>query len=472
MNLFDLLKKRDNKEVEFAPLQRVEGANSAGLMPDGTPARNVNQGNPLEIVQFNEQGGLMQPQAQQQPTEEKIGIGQKLYEALLGKTAQSTDDVNSDAMSATISENPRTGGILRDMREGYNENRNNPLNLDNFGQKSLIDGRPKNLATRIGEGLGSLARFAESPLGRGLLVGGAIGLTGGNPLQIMTFGSSTGFQNQANRMRDRAYRDDLISIAQQSLKNQAGFDELSPEEQDARLNAVVNNINSYRGYLNDSTYNNMMQAQQLRDNAAYRKMYFDTQQENLEAQREWQRQQAEYQRKLDERNYQLQLNKLASDNADRAANREIQRGQLGLGYAKLEQDRQNTLAKNAGNKEDFSDIENQLKAFENSFKSVNNPLRYRAFGWGSERLNTLSKEEANFNAQRTLLFNQIARKLGGEKGVLSDADIKRVEAALPSLGDTYKQKQAKMQAIYQLLDIKKGGNSGNYSVGKYKVRMK
>ena len=216
----------------------------------------------------------------------------------------------------------------------------------------------------------------------------------------------------------------------------------------------------------------MMQAQQLRDNAAYRKMYFDTQQANLEAQREWQRQQAEYQRKLDERNYQLQLNKLASDNADRAANREIQRGQLGLGYAKLEQDRQNALAKNAGNKEDFSDIENQLKAFENSFKSVNNPLRYRAFGWGSERLNTLSKEEANFNAQRTLLFNQIARKLGGEKGVLSDADIKRVEAALPSLGDTYKQKQAKMQAIYQLLDIKKGGSSGNYSVGKYKVRVK
>ena len=78
------------------------------------------------------------------------------------------------------------------------------------------------------------------------------------------------------------------------------------------------------------------------------------------------------------------------------------------------------------------------------------------FGGASEKLNTLTDDEANFNAQRTLLFNQIARKLGGEKGVLSDKDIQRVEAALPKLTDTYEQKMAKMNAVYDLLSIKRG----------------
>ena len=63
-----------------------------------------------------------------------------------------------------------------------------------------------------------------------------------------------------------------------------------------------------------------------------------------------------------------------------------------------------------------------------------------------------TKEEANFNSQRTLLFNKIARDLGGEKGVLSDQDIKRIEASLPSYTDSYEQKQAKMAAIYDLLN--------------------
>ena len=58
------------------------------------------------------------------------------------------------------------------------------------------------------------------------------------------------------------------------------------------------------------------------------------------------------------------------------------------------------------------------------------------------------------------------------KKVLSDADIKRVEAALPSLSDTYEQKVAKMKGIYNLLDIKKGNFDGGKQVGKYKVTVK
>ena len=114
--------------------------------------------------------------------------------------------------------------------------------------------------------------------------------------------------------------------------------------------------------------------------------------------------------------------------------------------------------------EGLGDIEAQLNNFSQSFKNVNNPYRYRIAGGASEFLNTLTPNEANFNSQRTLLFNQIARKLGGEKGVLSDQDIKRIDNALPKLTDTYAQKQAKMKAVYSLLDIKKG-SAGKDSLG-------
>lgn len=85
---------------------------------------------------------------------------------------------------------------------------------------------------------------------------------------------------------------------------------------------------------------------------------------------------------------------------------------------------------------------------------------------------TQTTKEANFNAQRTLLFNQIARKLGGEKGVLSDQDMKRIELALPTLTDSYDQKIAKMRAVDDLLNIKKGGMPQTYTSGKYTVRIK
>ena len=89
---------------------------------------------------------------------------------------------------------------------------------------------------------------------------------------------------------------------------------------------------------------------------------------------------------------------------------------------------------------------------------------------------TNTTAEANFNSQRSLLFNQIARTLGGEKGVLSDQDIQRIDNALPKLTDSYSQKMAKMKAVYDLLDIKKGQsiteNDNAQRIGKYKVRVK
>jgi hypothetical protein len=107
----------------------------------------------------------------------------------------------------------------------------------------------------------------------------------------------------------------------------------------------------------------------------------------------------------------------------------------------------------------------QLDDFVSTFDLVDNPYRYRIAGGVSNVLNTLTPEEANFNAKRTLLFNAIARKLADEKGVLSDQDIKRIDDALPKLADTKKQKMAKMGATYSLLDIRRGYKTPQAQVG-------
>lgn len=356
----------------------------------------------------------------------KQSIGNKLGEYLLGKQMPTTDNIGTTTdengniiQSVNISNPSRQGGLFRDIADGYNENRNQGFSLNNWGQGS------KNIGTRIGEGLGSLVKFAESPAGRALLTGAAVSALGGNPLQSVAYGATAGLGNQQNRLADQLYRDDLTN---------QGID-----------------TSNVKGYMNDRAYQNMLRSKQLQDNAAYRQMYYDTMLQNHADDLEFKKMQAEAQRQ---------------EKAAERANQNYWKGQeLGLGYAKLNADKQDKMykeyEKQLEKQNEYNDVENQLKAFENTFKSANNPLRYRAFGGVSNALNTLSPQEANFNAQRTLLFNQIARKLGGEKGVLSDADIKRVEAALPSLSDTYEQKQAKMKSIYSLLDIKKGG-SGSF----------
>lgn len=113
-------------------------------------------------------------------------------------------------------------------------------------------------------------------------------------------------------------------------------------------------------------------------------------------------------------------------------------------------------------------VQSQMDRFANSFGKVRGRSKnafkaktgalladaYARGGWGN-------KAETNFNSQRILLFNKIARELGGEKGVLSDQDIKRIEGSLPSLSDSLQQKKAKMQAIYDLLDDRKS----QYNIG-------
>ena len=158
--------------------------------------------------------------------------------------------------------------------------------------------------------------------------------------------------------------------------------------------------------------------------------------------------------------YNLDLQKL---NAQIEHNKEMENIAREKIAASGKQEKQ--LQKNIDALNSLNAVQSQMDRFSNSFNDVRGSKigalianAYASKGFGNTA-------EANFNAQRTLLFNKIARELGGEKGVLSDQDIKRIEASLPALSDSLSQKKAKMQAIYNLLDDRKSQYGGAVSAG-------
>lgn len=295
-------------------------------------------------------------------------------------------------------------GLFNDISAGAKENFATGFAAPNWEENKTADGRQKGLGYRIGEGLGTFGRFAESPLGRGLLMAGIVGASGGSGLEALAYGGGAGMLNQQNRMKDTMYRRELEKY---------GID-----------------TSGIRGYIGDDTFNKYIQSKQLQDNAEYRNLMLATQQRNQELANEIAKEKFSYQK--------------ASD----AANRALKTRQLDIQERKIEET-SNKKAINAGN---LQAVNNQLQRFEKTFEKMPNKLESNTLGRLRNATGFQTPQEANFNSQRTLLFNKIARDLGGEKGVLSDQDIKRIENSLPNYTDSYVQKQAKMQAIYDLLN--------------------
>lgn len=585
MNLFDFLMKKqtiNNNPIDFKPLVKDPLADSTGYRADGSMAHSqelplvqINNDNTATTQQwqehkkptFGQRVGEMLFGKQAQATD-SVNTENPLFNMITAKTddwkkqgisdeaiqgvAQGLNSGNKELaqfitdnkintpktaeeialakegkfndytpVASTISENPRVGGALRDIAGGYNENLNNAISLDNFGQNETPDGRKKGFAYRLGEGLGSISRFAQSPLGRGLIVGGLVGATGGDALPMLAYGAGTTMQNQANRMNDKLYRNELKQTYQQSIMNDPRYNTLtsaedkqiqdyikqSPEylnaktdeeratiagsmynslasekissKQNEALQEVYANIDGLRGYVDKNAFGSMVQAQQLRDNAGYRNMMLSNQQRQNEIMNAMRKEQLQAQEEQQKFNRWYQKASLEDKRVDRAERRAYNNAQLGLGYARLNNDNYNKALDRAekakereGKQENYGDVEKQINNFKATFKGL--PSKAESYTLGNLRAmtGTQTTKEANFNAQRTLLFNQIARKLGGEKGVLSDQDMKRIELALPTLTDSYEQKIAKMRAVDDLLNIKKGGMPQTYTSGKYTVRVK
>ena len=85
-----------------------------------------------------------------------------------GNLPQSIYDTQqpTQVLTGGISNNPsgRLGNMLSDFAKGYNDNYNNRWGNTDLPQQ-------KNFITRMGEGLGTVGRFIDSPLGGGLMAG-------------------------------------------------------------------------------------------------------------------------------------------------------------------------------------------------------------------------------------------------------------------------------------------------------------
>jgi hypothetical protein len=197
------------------------------------PLQPIQQEIPLVQVQADE--SLAPVEVAQQPQKRGLTLSERLF----GVSATPTDSIDTNTMNATISQNPRVGGLFNDIMSGAKENYATGFAAPNLYENETPDGRKKGFAYRLGEGLGTAGRFLESPLGRGLLTAGIVGATGGNGLQALAYGGQTGLMNQNLRNADNLYR--------QQLKDNYGF----TDEQLAQR----------KGYIDPNTFNNLTKSQ-------------------------------------------------------------------------------------------------------------------------------------------------------------------------------------------------------------------
>ena len=258
MNLWKYLKPKDNNALQLdisssiQPIQNNQAFNN--MLFDKIANNNIKENNALQAG-FNK-------------LKNNINLFDKIYQATPDSNSITTNENGETVLNSTIGNPQINPGFFSDAARGFNENYNNGFQLNNWKADSN-----KGIGTRIGEAMGSVGRFIQSPLGRSAIVGGLVGLTGGNPLEMLTYGAQTGVLNQQNRMKDNLYRTNL---------NNQGID--------------TSNIN---GYIGDDTFKQLLNARQLQDNAEYRKMYYDTMKQNHEDSVNLAREKFDYQRQRD-----------------------------------------------------------------------------------------------------------------------------------------------------------------------------
>ena len=123
----------------------------------------------------------------------------------------------------------RQGGILNDLGRGMQQNYNNNL-MQNLG-KPLQN---SNLATTLGQGLGSVLRLADSPLGRGLMTAGAVKALGGTGGEALAYGLGSGVTRQDLQAQDTLYRNQLqqMGIDTSKIRGNIGKDSFKAISED------------------------------------------------------------------------------------------------------------------------------------------------------------------------------------------------------------------------------------------------
>lgn len=554
--LYNNLTNKDSNNIEFAPLKKIEGTNDAGYFPDGYPASEQHSQelkDPIPSISVNDNGSSNITDWKETPTAQKNGFGQKLYTALFGQQAQSTDNVNEDnplftaltkqqdewrkqglsedaitgagqglnsgnkdiakfiddnnirkpqtneeialakegkfntyAPSITVSQTPPRGGFLRDLDAGMRENYNNEFSIDNLGNNLTPDGRKKGFAYRLGEGLGTLTRGMAGTTGDAWISGAV--------------SPEAGLRRQAVRTNNGLYRNELLNNYVQSVQNDPRYNTLTSSE-DAQIQEIIKNSSEYKnaktneeknsialqmyqtmtadkilskqneaidiyknnlantkGFITDNAYEQLMKAQQLRDNAAYRKMYYDAQQANLRENMQFRKDQAKAEQEYKNLMLNFQKQKEASDRA-------YQNAQLGLGYARLNNENYNKAldraAKNQTKQEAKIKAGQQIRSLAQLYSGL--PQNFAIKGGqkttalinkGLYKLGVGSQQVTAYDSVADALTTSLSRA-NGEVGNLSDSDIIRWRKALPSITDTPEQAQAKFDALHKIYGLPK-----------------
>lgn len=379
-NLWEMITGLKNKNVQLQPLQFADNG-------------DLDVGRTLELA-------MQQPRTPMQ----------HLFGREVGVDVDTTNPEDKEATTERVAK--FQPGFFNDLRSGANENFVTGFAANNLTD-NMANGRKKGFAYRLGEGLGSLARLGESPLGRGLLMAGIVGATGGSGLQALAYGAGTGVGNQQNRMKDKMYRNEL---------NKMGFD--------------TSNI---VGYVGDDTFNKIFQSKQLQDNAEYRNALLTSQLRNQE---------------LTNR---MAQDKLTLERQQKAIDNAFKNRELNIKENELVKDLQQGTQKG-------ETVLNQLQLLENAFSKMPQSTakvgqKGKAILTGASNLVGLRNNNVTaYEAIRNPLVTTLARSIAGEKGVLTDRDFARAEKMVPTAFDSPEQAQAKFEEIRKLVGVSLGGN--------------
>lgn len=348
-------------------------------------AKNQTQDYPIiPLIQVNEQGGLetdplkmAQAELGLKQASTPLTLGDRFFGREMTQDYQTVNPDTNEAEMTTIS-NYRPG-FFNDLASGYRENATQGFDVNNLAPQR------KGLATRIGEGLGTLARFYDKPIGRMAVATGLSMLTDeANPLGE---GVKAYVGRQTNMTKDKAYRQGLINM---------GVDE-------AQVNAIP-------GIVSDDVFSNIARAKQLQDYALYRQDMIDTQRENA--------------RTLN--NYRMA--QLAEDVKQNELENYYKGQQLAQGWEKINLDKDN---KNKGKPlsdsqvKELNNTQQFLTALDNISDRYNNAKYDKLFGVGGDIKRNLptSRYDADvslFKQDVEILRQRYAKLLEG--GRLSDSD--------------------------------------------------
>ena len=129
-----------------------------------------------------------------------LTLGERLFGRDMEQDYQTINPQTKEVEMATLTNHKP--GFFEDFSRGYKENATQGFNVNN-----LVPVENKGLATRLGEGLGTIERFANRPLGRSLIAYGLSNAMGDtNPLE-QAFTAGVG--RQTNMTRDNVYRNQL-----------------------------------------------------------------------------------------------------------------------------------------------------------------------------------------------------------------------------------------------------------------------